>query len=265
MSEKLEALKENRSKIAGSLESAQTMFDTIDSVVKQNKEQNKGWILARDVLADTKGAVEKLDKQIADEESVAATAAIIQPLIAAFGTVSVKDGSNAPTSFHLVDVEKELNAARAMVEKGQDRIKLYEKAQRAVTTAGLPEGTTIERPIHFTVEGNTVKITIASRGGGRTGNGNGGTRSTGVLVRIVEANDAAYIGQTVGTKEADYQSWRNFLETNDAEHFAKIEEGRLKGSNYSARAVAEKRFTIKTEEVAKPEVTDEPVAETAAA
>jgi hypothetical protein len=256
MSEKLDALKENRSKIAGSLESAQTMFDMIDGVVKSNKEQNKGWIMARDVLAETKAAVEKLDKQIADEEATAATAAIIQPLVTAFGTVSIKDGTNAPTSFHLVDVEKELNAARGMVEKGQDRIKLYERVTAAVTKAGLPEGTTIERPIHFQTEGNTVKITIASRGGGRSGTGNGGTRSTGTLVRIIEAKDPQFVGQTVGTKEADYASWRDFLAKNDAEHFAVIEENRKKGSNYSARVVAEKRFEIKTEEMAKPEAVE---------
>jgi hypothetical protein len=261
MSEKLATLKENRNRIAESLDSAQAMFSTIDNAVKQNKDTNKGWVLARNVLDETQAAIEKLDKQIADEESVAATAAIIQPLIASFGTVSLKDGSNAPTSFHLVDVEKELNAARAMVTKGEDRIKLYEKVQKAVDAAALPEGTTIERPIHFQTEGNQVKITIASRGGGRSG-GSGGTRSTGTLVRITAAKDPAFVGQTVGTKEADYASWRDFLGKNDEEHFAKIEEGRRNGSNYSARAVAQKRFEIEFEEVAveKTEVSGEPVA-----
>ena len=259
MSEKLATLKENRNRIAESLDSAQAMFSTIDTAVKQNKDTNKGWILARDVLAETQAAIEKLDKQILDEESVAATAAIIQPLIAAFGTVSLKDGTNAPTSFHLVDVEKELNGARAMVAKGEDRIKLYEKVQKAVEAANLPDGTTIERPIHFQTEGNQVKITIASRGGGRSG-GTGGTRSTGAQVRIVEAKDPAFVGQTVGTKDSDYASWREFLSKNDAEHFAKIEEGRKNGSNYSARIVATKRFEITTEEAAVTEPAAEPVA-----
>lgn len=261
MSDKLATLKESREGLVASLEGATVLFETMDNVVKTNKEQNKGWVVARENLTEIQAKVEKLDKQIADEESVAATAAIIQPLIAAFGTLNVKDGANAPTSFHLVDVEKEINAAKAMVQKGEDRLKLYERVQSAVAKAGLPEGTTIERPIHFQTEGNAVKITIASRGGGRSA-GAGGTRSTGTLVKITSADDAAYVGQTIGTKEADYASWRDFLSKNDAEHFAKIEEGRRNGSNYSARAVAVKRFGIETEEVATEanETVEEPAA-----
>lgn len=253
MSDKLETLKSNRDQITRSLEAAEMLFKTVDAVVKTNKEENTGWVLAKTTLDDTRATVDKLNKQIEEEEQTAAAAAIIEPLVKAFGTVSVKDGTNIPASFHLVDVDKLINDAQALVDRGNDRLTIFRKFKDASgkAVAEMPEGFTIERPIHFAVEGNQVKITVASRGGARkSGDGEARTRSSGKVQRITASpNRPGLVGKTIGSKESDYESWREFMSREDADEFKRLDGA---PGNFSARAVAMRRLKLETEEVVTP-------------
>lgn len=250
MSTKLETLESNRAGIAASVANAETIFNAIDGTIKTDAEKakNKGWNLAKSSLDEARAVLEKLDKQIADEKATAQAAAVIQPFVNAFGTVNLTKGANAPANFHVVDLEKLTNEARDLVARGNDRLKLYEAASAALKAANLPEGQTIERPIHFVVEGNNVKIAVASRGGGAR---SGGTRASGAVVRITGSKSGDYVGDTVGSKDSTYPSWRAFLESVDAPYFAELEtKKKEKNNNYSAKDKAVKRFDLTFEVVA---------------
>lgn len=218
---------------------------------KKDPEASATVALFRKMVEDSAAACEKLANQIASAERVERTKTIVDPLIAAFGTVTVSDAQEFRVEF--VDIEsaraKLATAASAITSK----ITALDALSTAIASLGINDETIADlKAVRFVTDGpHMYKLEMARTGGGRPA---GGTRasSSGQIFTIVAANEdhAALVGLKIG-KGQDHETWRSLVENTDPVLFAKLEAKRLdtagtgKKSNWSAAVVAERHFGVK--------------------
>lgn len=179
-----------------------------------------------------------LVKQIENAERVEKLAAFTQPIIDAFGTLTVENAKVLPTTIDVLNLDVQEKKAAELEAKAKSIRSLCSHLKTAIKTAGVPEDSLGDlKNFHVVVEGeHSVKISVATRAARGTGTRGGAGRSNSTLVKITGATDPAnpMIGKTVGNG-GDFATWKALLESFDPTLFAEKEaKKRDNNSNYSA-------------------------------
>lgn len=176
-----------------------------------------------------------LNRQIENAERTEKLAAFTQPIIDAFGVLSVANAKVLPTNIDALNLDVQEKKAAELEDKAKSIRSLCSHLKTAIQTAGVPEDALGDlKTFHVVVEGeHNVKISVATRAARGTGT-RGGANST--LVKITGATDPnnSMIGKTVGNG-GDFATWKSLLESFDPALFADKEaKKRDNNSNYSA-------------------------------
>ncbi len=144
----------------------------------------------------------------------------------------------------------------ATMERALALRRLVLQALESVDAAELDASAINGLMVYFEPESRTLRMRpVVRRSAAKEVSGKFKRRSrrSGHYTRIYRITGAPaqwvhLIGAVVGPVEnATYRSWRHFLEVEDPEYFTELEEGRLRGANFSAALYAQKRFGISYE------------------
>jgi hypothetical protein len=224
-------------------EKTKTDPDTVDAI-KQFTEIRDG----------VKAQVEKLTAAVASAERVERTKTIVEPLIAAFGTVTVPAATEFRVEF--VDIAATLNTLASESAKIESRVSALNALNAVLTSLSVSDEVAADlKAVRFIPDGvgKSYTLALAKAGGSRTGGTRASTKNE--IYTITKANEqyASLVGQKIG-KGQDFESWREFIKAADPSLFAELEakkngtfvgpDGKATGkkSNYSGSVIATRKF-----------------------
>ncbi len=259
----VEELKSKLAEATVDLNDKQEALDlALDAIRRQKKDPDEVRSIAvfRKLVEDGQKLVERLTSQIENAERSEKTKTIVEPLIEAFGTVTVPNAVEFRIEFN--DMEATFNKLTDQIEALNSRLTAIRALQTAMETVGIsPEVAAELKAVRFeTVSPLSYKLAIARGGGTRSG----GTRasSSNAIHTITEAdeNHQDLIGLKIG-KGQDHETWRALVKAVDPALFDDLELKR-KGqhpdtqgkSNWSGALIAERHFGVVA-------TTEEPAAE----
>lgn len=248
--EKITALEGQLRVAAENVEIQRAALKELTTAIKDPSKSAVFGIITTNVN-EAEASLQKIEKALVAERAAEATAAFVDPLIAAVGVVEVKDVKNLPNKINLVDLETEIKKAEALAATAADRLAVFVKINDAVQEAAMGDDVVAGfRPLTLTsISPQRVKIEVSTRTRA-TGDGTGKRGGRNRRYEIIACEkDPGLVGQTYGWSEANYPSGREVLNHLDPEHFKLLEAKRASGSNYSAPGVLKTRYGVKSREL----------------
>lgn len=174
-------------------------------------ESNPVVVNYNDEIAGLEDKVSRLDDRIEAYERDERTRGLVEPLIKAFGSVSVDNGDNVSGNITLADLGARIESENNAIARAKDRLAVFNKLSTAAEKSSLSEEDFADmRPFKFVVneDGKASLEVVSSRGGGRGGSRMGSRNP----MRIVEAPEASHVGKIIGGEDGDFKSFTTLAE-----------------------------------------------------